>query len=91
MDLKVKYFDKDLPKLTYNGDWIDLRVAEGYAEDLTNKSKVYRHIRECPRTIEEDPGFVSAWKCSYSNDIVVKDSNSTIEAYVTKVWLTGKL
>lgn len=62
-----------------------------FAEDLTNKSKVYRHIRECPRTIEEDPGFVSAWKCGYSNDIVVRDSNSTIEAYVTKVWLTGKL
>ena len=40
MDLKVKYFDKDLPKLTYNGDWIDLRVAEGYAEDLTNNTPI---------------------------------------------------
>lgn len=40
MDLKVKYFDKNLPKLTYNGDWIDLRVAEGYAEDLTTNTPI---------------------------------------------------
>lgn len=62
-----------------------------FAEDLTNKSKVYKHISECPKTIEEGPDFTSAWKRSYSNDIVIRDSSNTVEAYVTQVWLTGKL
>jgi dUTP pyrophosphatase len=30
LDIKIKYFDKDMPKLTRNDsqDWIDLRAAE---------------------------------------------------------------
>lgn len=63
-----------------------------FAADLTNKSNKYKHISECPKTIEEGPNFTSMWKHTYSDGAIISDNNNnTVEAYVTQVWLTGKL
>ena len=58
-----------------------------FAQDLTNKSKVYKYISECPKTIEEGPDFTSAWKYIYS-DNVFNNNNNTVENYVTHLWLS---
>lgn len=43
MDIKIKYFDKEIDKVEMNkiGDWIDLRSAE----DVTLKAGEYKLIR----------------------------------------------
>lgn len=57
-----------------------------FAEDLTNKPDMYKHISEIPNTIEDRPDFTKYWKRKYK-DIVNRETN-TIENYVTYLWLS---
>ena len=57
-----------------------------FAEDLTNKSKIYKHISEMPRTIEEDLDFDINWKCKRVNKQFEK--SNVVENYVTYLWLS---
>lgn len=81
------YTNTDYDVYIYNKIKYVRGKPEFYAEDLTNKPAMYKHVSEMPKTIEDRPDYTKYWKRKYNNPILAKETNA-IENYVTYLWLS---